>query len=216
MDADCSQVPWRHALLLFPGAAVPPFSPSSHKPPLVLVGISYLWYSFLWQGYTKKEVGVRWQREILVSTLLSMNAGVQRQAGMGRARDTRYQSWHTFSLGTPFPSAEHRFFFLGCSVQFAPLELQHCISEILKAGADIQPGNHVVRMGFTPPSHSSFHQRPCGVSKTWPPGVECTGELWETLLCLSGIEGEDALGHPRWKQTCRFGSSSPPRKSEPG
>lgn len=115
---------------------------------------------------------------------------------MGRCRGTRLRSWQLFFLGTSFPG------------------FQHCVSGILKAGADLQPGNQAVSMGLTPPAHSLFNFRHCGIRKTQPTGIGCTRELWETLPCLRGKGGEDTVGCPRWKQTCRFGSSSLPRESE--
>lgn len=69
-------------------------------------------------------------------------------------------------------------------------------------------------MEITPPTRSLFHLGHCGISKTQSTGIGCTGELWETLLCLPGKWGEDTLEHPRWKKTYKFESSSLPRESE--
>lgn len=55
-----------------------------------------------------------------------------------------------------------------------------------------------------------------GSSNTHSVGVGHIRKLQETLLCLPGIGEEDTLGHPRWKEMCRFGFISPPRESKPG
>lgn len=186
----------KFCFLLFPGALLPPFSPSFPKPLLVLVEISYLWYSFLEEDHTKKEAEVSWWGKFSCQPSL---------AG-------RQETW------TPDNRAGNSLSLRRTSQVFPGMLCEICfswISALCLWDAKDREWSPVYKNGI----HTISLLVPrtlLGLSNTHPVGVGHTRKLQETLLCLSGIGWEETLGHPRWKEMCRSGCSFPPRESKPG